>query len=554
MSNVFNNKTKTLKVDHLNVQVGVVSDFLPEQDNTWQLGDATHKWKRIAAASINAGSATPPATPLKGDIWFDTSTNHLKVYDGTNWDDITGRLDSDSAWVQQVNSSLEQLLDSEYASRMEHVAKLIARLDSDTDWVQYIQTEVQNLLDSEYVKNAEMLAYVKGRLDSDQTAIQANLTTLENRIDSETAKNSIWFARIDQELDSDQAAFRAYKIAIDTAMDSEYTRVNTILASSSSGLSARLNADSDALATFKVAVDTAMDSEYSTRVARDLYILAMLDSESTQREARDAAILVTMDAKMDSEYARVNTELALRLKSVNGIVADSSGNVAVSLAKVITGTDDGRYAVSSPTDGTVYIVSGDSDANSDGRTYIYDSDNLVWRAVATADMAANDARYINTSGDTMVGALLLPEPAVPSQAATKNYVDSLDSEITVKLARIDQELDSDQAALAAFKVAVDTALDSEYAARRAATTGTPNRVPYYGTNGELTSEAALTYAPDSDRLTAVKVAATSFVLGNWTIELSGTDLVFKNAGTSVLKLTSAGALTVVSDVNANGTI
>jgi hypothetical protein len=33
----------------------------------------------------NAASTSAPSAPLKGELWFDTSTNQLKVYDGTSF-------------------------------------------------------------------------------------------------------------------------------------------------------------------------------------------------------------------------------------------------------------------------------------------------------------------------------------------------------------------------------------------------------------------------------------------------------------------------------------
>ena len=44
----------------------------------------------------------------------------------------------------------------------------------------------------------------------------------------------------------------------------------------------------------------------------------------------------------------------------------------------------------------------------------------------------------------------------------------------------------------------------------------------------------------------------AITLGGWTIEQSGSDLVFSNGGTARLKLTSAGALTAEGDVTAFG--
>lgn len=49
--------------------------------------------------------------------------------------------------------------------------------------------------------------------------------------------------------------------------------------------------------------------------------------------------------------------------------------------------------------------------------------------------------------------------------------------------------------------------------------------------------------------TAAKITTT-----NWTIEQSGTDIVFKYGGVTKLKLTSDGAITAVSNITAYGTV
>ena len=33
----------------------------------------------------NAASTAAPSAPLKGELWFDTTTNQIKVYDGTSF-------------------------------------------------------------------------------------------------------------------------------------------------------------------------------------------------------------------------------------------------------------------------------------------------------------------------------------------------------------------------------------------------------------------------------------------------------------------------------------
>ena len=44
----------------------------------------------------NAASTAPPGSPLKGELWFDTSTNQIKVYDGTSFKPTGGAKSSSS--------------------------------------------------------------------------------------------------------------------------------------------------------------------------------------------------------------------------------------------------------------------------------------------------------------------------------------------------------------------------------------------------------------------------------------------------------------------------
>lgn len=46
---------------------------------------------------------------------------------------------------------------------------------------------------------------------------------------------------------------------------------------------------------------------------------------------------------------------------------------------------------------------------------------------------------------------------------------------------------------------------------------------------------------------------TNALPANWTASLSGTDMVFSYNETTVFKLTTAGAIVMLSDVTANGT-
>lgn len=122
----------------------------------------------------------------------------------------------------------------------------------------------------------------------------------------------------------------------------------------------------------------------------------------------------TVSVPLDGRYVR----------TVNAVAPDAVGNVPVALTAVETGTDAARLALS-PTNGTVFVVSGDPDPNANGKTYIWEAGTAAWYQVVGYDTPAMDARYVNQSGDTMAGPLTLhADPTTALQAATKQYVDS----------------------------------------------------------------------------------------------------------------------------------
>ena len=125
------------------------------------------------------------------------------------------------------------------------------------------------------------------------------------------------------------------------------------------------------------------------------------------------------------------------VRSVNGVVPSTNGNVAVIIGRVFTGaTVDPNLATSiisaSPPkqSSDIYIVADGSNPNN-GRTFIYDGTN--WLEVAT-DLSTTDARYVNVAGDTMEGNLTVPTgtkiiitdaPTGSTDAVNKAYVDGL---------------------------------------------------------------------------------------------------------------------------------
>ena len=130
-------------------------------------------------------------------------------------------------------------------------------------------------------------------------------------------------------------------------------------------------------------------------------------------------------------YNTLKTNLSVNtgsfVKTVNAVAPDAVGNVAVSLASVETGLSSSFPAL--PSDGDVYVISGETATDrtgSNGQSFIYSSTSVDWFRLSGLDEAGNDARYVNISGDTMTGDLILNgNPITSNQAVNKAYVDGL---------------------------------------------------------------------------------------------------------------------------------
>ncbi|AEH00342.1 hypothetical protein [Lacinutrix sp. 5H-3-7-4] len=129
-----------------------------------------------------------------------------------------------------------------------------------------------------------------------------------------------------------------------------------------------------------------------------------------------------------------------RVATVNLISPDADGNVNIPIGNVYTGPttttgDIGPNEVGgSPQEGDIYVVNSDApDPAQVGNTYIYDIDTMDWIAIDPFNAALYDPRYVNVTGDTMVGNLDmngntvtdLGTPTGATDAAPKGYVDNM---------------------------------------------------------------------------------------------------------------------------------
>ncbi len=125
------------------------------------------------------------------------------------------------------------------------------------------------------------------------------------------------------------------------------------------------------------------------------------------------------------------TEVSGAVAKVNGSTPNALGEVTIAFGTVFTGTFANRaIVVSSPNNGDIYVVSGDSNSANNGNTYIFDG--TTWQEV-TANQASLDARYLKLAGGTMSGNITVPtgkkiiitDQAVnATDAANKAYVDA----------------------------------------------------------------------------------------------------------------------------------
>lgn len=151
----------------------------------------------------------------------------------------------------------------------------------------------------------------------------------------------------------------------------------------------------------------------------------------TDSDARDGHA-IAWDAAA-SKFKFVNPVL-----SVNNTAPDSDGNISVSFTKATAGSRDERP--DSDTSGSIFVIIGDSDSSVDGTTYSFT--DIGWVRVIGYTELENDILYVNKTGDTMTGPLLLSrDPVLDSEAATKSYVDGFnDSDKQDRIIMVENEV------------------------------------------------------------------------------------------------------------------
>ena len=188
----------------------------------------------------------------------------------------------------------------------------------------------------------------------------------------------------------------------------------------------------------------------STNELQDLFLNGtelQLSNPATPGNLVDLTSQITLE--MFADAPNPNSEIfwngtqwvyGIRVVSVNNSVPDANGNINIPIGNVYTGPtsstgDIGPIEVGgTPQEGDIYVVNSDAtDPTQVGATYIYDADTMMWIDIDPFNAALYDPRYVNVTGDTMVGNLDmsgntvtgLGTPSGPSDATPKSYVDAI---------------------------------------------------------------------------------------------------------------------------------
>jgi hypothetical protein len=116
---------------------------------------------------------------------------------------------------------------------------------------------------------------------------------------------------------------------------------------------------------------------------------------------------VTVTNTFSNQY-----QVSANVRTVNNI-SPVDGNIATSLTATRTGNSQSLVNVSSGAvtasiaDGTVWVISGDANANNNGDVYIYVSSSVgQWYPISPLDVAAADARYLMLTPQAALSASL----------------------------------------------------------------------------------------------------------------------------------------------------
>ena len=289
--------------------------------------------------------------------------------------------------------------------------------------VDFVSQSIYNVQTGSFVTNGTISGLTQSFTKGDGTTFEINLPdtgspTLSNQITGGLGVNPFTFngtADADVRVDVTSSHFT---IGVSASQAPTITALSASLTTTDQTISSSVVTTSASL--------TVTDQAISSSVAI-LSASAILNVETSSTRQVDTLTIT----KGDGSTFDVTHNTSSFVKTVNGVAPNAiTGNVSTTLTAVGTGTSASMLAASSSgtlDNGQVWIISGETAdplTASNGEAYIFDSASGQLYELSNLDQVENDVRYVNTTGDTMTGALILStDPTNVLGAATKQYVD-----------------------------------------------------------------------------------------------------------------------------------
>lgn len=62
---------------------------IPAVDDNYEFGTLAKAWKHSVLYALGLKPSSAPASPIEGDVYYDSTAKKLKVYNGTDWEEIS---------------------------------------------------------------------------------------------------------------------------------------------------------------------------------------------------------------------------------------------------------------------------------------------------------------------------------------------------------------------------------------------------------------------------------------------------------------------------------
>jgi len=447
-------------------------------DNTANITTNTDSIDALEAEQITQNSAiTANETAIADHITADEdtdATNEIQTVESTDGSvtvsangndfDLSVTPFDDTALQSQITENADDIdaIEAEQITQNTTIADNTANITTNTDSIDALEAE-QITQNSAITANETAIAdHITADEDTDATneiqtveSTDGSVTVSANGNDFDLSVTPFDDAALQSQITEnadDIDAIEAEQITQNTTIADNSANITTNT-DSIDALEAEQITQNSAITANETAIADHITADEDTDATNELQDISLngpelvLSNPATSGNVVDLTGQITLP--MFADGVNANDEIywdgsqwvyGPRVATVNGSVPDESGNVNIPIGNVYTGptTTTGDFGTieigGTPQEGDIYVVNSDApDPAQVGNTYIYDADNMEWIAIDPFNAALYDPRYVNVTGDTMVGNLDmngntvtdLGSPINATDATPKSYVDNI---------------------------------------------------------------------------------------------------------------------------------